>query len=301
MSHVLTFVASAKKKPVSKKHIKEACKIMSFYDMEAKPDAIWLAKDKAADLHIPASPGGVLLEHLRDMLNEDRIDLFITQEQNRRKKLLLADMDSTIVTGETLDELAEYAGIKDKIAAITALAMEGKLDFTAALNERVSLLKGLSTKALEETLERTQLSPGAKAFVGTMKAHGALCVLVSGGFTFFTRAIAIQAGFEFQHGNILEVENENLTGRVIPPILDKFAKVEFLENYCRNNNLNLEDALTIGDGANDIPMLKKAGLGIGYRPKAVVEKEVTNFIRHGDLSAALYAQGYTAKNILENN
>ena len=296
MSHVLTFVASRKKKPLTAKHIKEAQKIISFYDIEVADAPVWLVKGKAADLGIKSSPGGVLLEHLRDMLNDDEIDLFTLPAENRKKKLLVADMDSTIVTGETLDELAEFAGLKDKIAAITALAMEGKLDFTAALNERVGLLEGLSVSAMEETLTRTALSVGAKELVATMKAGGAHCVLVSGGFTFFTGPIAKQAGFDNHHGNTLEVKDSSLTGKVIPPILDKFAKVEFLEKYCADKGLTVADAMTIGDGANDIPMLKKAGFGVGYHPKSVVEKEVTNFIRHGDLTAALYAQGYAVKN-----
>lgn len=291
MTHILTFIASDK--PLKDRHIKEAIQIMAYYDIAATGKPVWLAKNKAADLAIPRAPGSVLLAHLRDAFNEYKIDILATPAQNRRKKLLLADMDSTIVTGETLDDLAEYAGIKNKIAAITALAMEGKLDFHDALKERVVLLKGLPESALLETLDHMSLSPGAESFVQTMKAGGALCVLVSGGFTFFTGAVAGLAGFDHHHGNTLEIAGGQLTGHVIPPILDKQAKVELLELYCENNNFTYNDVLAIGDGANDIPMLKKAGLGIGYRPKHAVEQEVTNFIRHGDLTAALYAQGYS--------
>ena len=296
MTHILTFVAG-QKQPLSKNHLKEAANIMVHYDMQETGAPAWLAKNKAADIQIPRAPGGVLLAHLRDMLNEDKIDLFSTPANNRRKKLLLADMDSTIVIGETLDDLAEHAGIKHQIAAITQKAMEGKLDFHAALRERVGLLKGLEESALHDTLVKIQLSPGTKEFVGTMKAHGATCVLVSGGFTFFTQAIAQQAGFDHHHGNTLEIAKGVLAGTVAEPILDKHAKVHFLEHYMQTLGIGFDDALTIGDGANDIPMLKKSGLGIGYQPKPVVADAVSNIIVHGDLTAALYVQGYTDKDI----
>lgn len=296
MTHILTFVAG-RKQPLSKKHLKEAIKVISYYDVKTTDSPRWLAKDKAAEFSISAPASGILLMHLREMLGEDKIDLFSTPANNRRKKLLLADMDSTIVTGETLDDLAEHAGIKHQIAAITQKAMEGKLDFHAALRERVSLLKGLEESALHDTLKKIQLSPGAKEFVSTMKAHGATCVLVSGGFTFFTQAIAQQAGFDHHHGNILEVKNGELAGTVTEPILDKHAKVHFLEHYAQTLGIGFDESLTIGDGANDIPMLKKAGLGIGYQPKPVVADAVSNIIVHGDLTAALYAQGYTDKDI----
>lgn len=292
MSFFLTFVASdPHHKPLSKNHLREAEKIMRFYDMKAERAPAWSADKKAADLIIDRHPGGVLMMHLRDMLQGDAIDLFCTAAENRVKKLLLADMDSTIVSGETLDELAEFAGIKDEIAQITALAMEGKLDFKDALRRRVALLKGLDQSALEKTLAHTRLNPGAAELVSGMKAAGAICVLVSGGFTFFTESIAARAGFDHHHGNILEIENGKLTGGVREPILDKFAKVEFLKHYTNTLGLTAADCLTIGDGANDIPMLKTAGLGIGYHPKQAVAEEVENLILYGDLSAALYAQG----------
>ena len=292
MTHVLTFVTSGAGKPVSQKHFAEAEKIMGFYNLKPAGRPQWLAKNKAADLPLAGEPSGVLLTHLRDFLNADAIDLFVMPTGNRKKKLLVADMDSTIVIGETLDDLAEHAGLKDKIAAITALAMDGKLDFHAALKERVGLLKGLESTALEETLAKSILSPGAKTLVQTMKNSGAVCVLVSGGFTFFTGGIAQQVGFDHHHGNTLGVKDGKLTGAVEGPILDKHAKVDFLEHYMKQQGLTYDDCMTIGDGANDIPMLQKAGLGMGYQPKPVVEQSVTNFIKHGDLTAALYAQGH---------
>jgi phosphoserine phosphatase len=293
MTHVLTFVSSTRKKSLSQSHLKEAAKIASFYDIEIEDAPVWLAKKHAADLYLPSRAPGPLVAQLREMLEPDKIDLFTMPRENRRKKLLVADMDATIVTSETLDELAEYAGIKDQIAAITARAMEGKIEFKDALRERVGLLKDLPVETLHKTLGETKLSPGAETFIATMKKHSAGTVLVSGGFTFFTNAVAERAGFDHNHGNALLIENGKLTGGVSEPILDKHAKVDFLEAYVNQYGLSPADVLAIGDGANDLPMLKKAGLGIGYQPKPIVAQEIPNLILHGDLTAALYAQGYT--------
>ncbi len=256
---------------------------------------IWLDKKISAEMALSGKAQSSLIMHLRETLAKERIDFFVTKRENRQKKLILADMDSTIAKNETLDELAEYAGIKDKVAEITMRAMEGQIDFHDALKERVGLLKGLKTTALSATLEETELSDGAKTLVKTMKKQGSTCVLVSGGFTFFTDAIASQCGFNFNHGNELEIIGDSLSGNVIPPILDKFSKVEFLEGYMKDFNLTPDDCLTIGDGANDLPMLKMAGLGIGYHPKEAVKSEIGNCILYGDLTAALYAQGYSKK------
>lgn len=200
-------------------------------------------------------------------------------------------MDSTIIAEETLDELAAFAGIKDKIAAITTRAMNGELDFEAALRERVALLKGLPETALQETLDKMVVNPGAQTFIQTMRDSGATCVLVSGGFTFFTSRVANAVGFHSNHGNTLEIENGVLKGTVGLPILDKFAKLSFLKDYAGKLGIGLDETLTIGDGANDLPMLKAAGLGIGYYPKKAVADEVNSVIQFGDFTAALYAQG----------
>ena len=293
MTAILTLVASdPKNHPVTNKHAVNIANIANFYEVETSINPVWLAKNKAADIAISQMPNMALLAHLREGLDEDKIDLFISTEENRRKKLLLADMDSTIVAEETLDELAAFAGLKDQVAEITAKAMNGELDFHGAVKERVGLLKGLATSALQECLNATQINPGAKTLVETMKGGGATCVLVSGGFTVFTGPIAEQVGFHHHHGNQLGIDGDTLTGEVIEPILDKFAKVEFLDQYCGDLGLSAADCMTIGDGANDLPMLKKAGLGVGYYAKPSVAAELTNTIRFGDLSAALYAQGY---------
>lgn len=268
--------------------------ILEIYNIEYTSKLIWLSKNKAAEQSISASGHSALINHIRDELAQDKIDFFITSNENRQKKLLLADMDSTIVTGETLDELADHAGIKDQISEITARAMNGELDFHDAIRERVGLLKDLPETAITETLEKTRLNLGAKTFVQTMKKSEATCVLVSGGFTAFTEDTSIKCGFDYHHGNLLEIEDGKLTGKVREPILDKHAKVNFLQNYCAELNINEQDCLTIGDGANDLPMLKAAGLGIGFHPKEAVKSEIHNCILYGDLTTALYAQGYSS-------
>jgi phosphoserine phosphatase len=297
MSYVLTLVSSSPQSPVNKKHIREIGKIIGFYNEQFTAEPVWLAPKKAVDLGIIQKPQSAMMAHIREFLAESRIDLFTQPIERRRKKLLLADMDSTIVSTETLDELAEYAGIKEQIAAITALAMDGKLDFHAALRERVGLLKGLSANKLTETLNKTEINPGAEILVKIMRDNGAICALVSGGFTFFTKAIADQLGFHNHHGNELEIENNILTGKVLEPIQDKFSKLDHMRRYCLDLNIKEENVMAIGDGANDIPMLKTAGLGMGYHPKAAVINEIDNLILYGDLSAALYAQGYTSQQI----
>ena len=294
MSYILTLVASSKKAPVTEKHFREIANIIDHYNLNFTSKVVWLDKNKAGEIGISGSAQSALVSHLRETLAKDRIDFFVTKNDHRQKKLLLADMDSTIASSETLDELAEYAGIKDQVSAITARAMNGELDFHDALRERVALLKGMKTTALQATLDETTLNPGAEIFVNTMRKSGAACVLVSGGFTFFTQAIADRCGFSFNHGNTLKIEGDALTGEVGEPILDKFAKVEFLEHYIKDFNLTTDDCLTIGDGANDLPMLKMAGLGIGYHPKDAVKSELVNCILYGDLTTALYAQGLSS-------
>lgn len=299
MNAILTLVAAdPNTAALTSAHFEKAREILQTKGI--LPDPVWLSDDKAADIIIADFPDTDAIKTLRSVMETDKIDVFTTAPGNRTKKLLLADMDSTIVAEETLDELAAFAGLKDQVAEITAKAMNGELDFHGAIRERVALLKGLSTDALEQTRDATIVNPGAKTLVETMKSHGATCVLVSGGFTIFTEAIAEQVGFNHHHGNTLGIEGTALTGEVIDPILDKHAKVKFLDEYCEKLLLSTEDAMTIGDGANDIPMLEKAGLGIGYKPKQTVAESISNCIIHGDLSTSLYAQGYRDSDIIKN-
>ena len=288
MTHYLTFVAAdTSENPLTNDFL--AFLQDGGFDTS---DISWLCPQKALDLHIQDDLSKTEVKNLRNKLRSQRIDVFFTPAQNRKKKMLLADMDSTIVVGETLDELAAFAGVKTQVEEITTRAMNGELDFDSALRERVGLLKNLPVEALEETASAVQLMTGAKSLVGTMKQNGAKTILVTGGFMFFAEDVRINAGFDFVHGNILEIEANVLTGNVIPPILDKNAKLAYLKDYSRKLGIDAQDIMAIGDGANDLPMLEAAGLGIGYYPKALLEERLINVILHGDLTAALYAQGY---------
>ncbi len=298
MSTVLTLVASDPQHPLTDKHLKEITKMVGFYNVQPTCQPVWLKPKTVAEIGINQSGGHSMMRHLWDFLHDDKIDIFITPIEGRRKKILLADMDSTIVTGETLDDLAAHAGIKDQVAEITARAMNGELNFHAALEERVGLLKNLPTRALKETLDEIQINPGAAQMIKTMRENGTHCVLVSGGFTYFTGFIAQHLQFMNHHGNVLDIQDDALTGKVIPPILDKNSKVEFLRHYMEMYKLGPESCMTIGDGANDLPMLKMAGFGVGYKAKETVAQEVENLIIHGDFTAALYAQGYGDEDIL---
>ncbi len=244
----------------------------------------WVESHKMARLPIDQLVTMEQMHALRDLFAADRMDIFCTPRREKPYGLLIADMDATMVTGETLDELAAHAGIGAKIAAITARAMNGELNFEEALRERVGLLRGLAESALHETLDQTHCTPGADVFLKNCKQAGMTCVLVSGGFTFFTGAIAKRLGFDHHHGNTLIIENGTLTGTVGDPILGKEAKLAYLKSYTQDLGLDLADAVAIGDGANDLPMLQAAGLGIGYRPKPVLAAHLLNILRFADLS-----------------
>ena len=292
MSYVMTLVAAdPKENPVKDEFIAAIGDVLDGDNLFYSCAPIWLSKNEAVDLGINDTPSKKLLEKLRVYLEKHRIDVFVVPVEQRRKKIVFADMDSTIVSSETLDEMAAHAGLKDKIAEITDQAMQGKLDFESALRARVSMLRGQPGSLLRETLEDMALNPGARTLIKTMKKHGAPCVLLSGGFSFFTAAVARDLGFEVNHGNILEVIDGEITGNVIDPILGKYAKQEFMDKYLEQFELHAAQSFAIGDGANDIPMLKRAGLGMGYRAKPVVAEEIDNNIVHGDLTAALFAQG----------
>jgi phosphoserine phosphatase len=199
-----------------------------------------------------------------------------------------------MVAEETLDELAAYAGIKDKIAAITARAMNGVVDFEAALRERVALLKGLPESALHETAAKMTFTPGGRELLIALKKSGAHCVLVSGGFTFFTAKVAAALGFQANHGNTLVVENGALTGTVGDPILDKTFKKTCLENTAKHLGIDITQTVAIGDGANDLPMLQAAGLGVGFHSKPVLREALDNHLLFNGLDGLTYALGLTA-------
>ncbi|PTW58764.1 phosphoserine phosphatase [Breoghania corrubedonensis] len=250
----------------------------------------------AADLPFEAgsiTDHGGFIATLRDALASLPVDVFVQKAEGRRKRLLLADMDSTMIGQECIDELAAEVGLKDRIAAITERAMRGEIAFEPALRERVSALKGLPVAAIRRVIdERITLTPGGRALVQTMKANGALCALVSGGFTHFTRAIAAMIGFDENHANTLEAAGDTLTGTVREPILGKDAKLAHLKRLTGKLGLDPSQTMAVGDGANDLAMIKEAGVGVAYHAKPAVAAEAAARIDHGDLTALLYLQGY---------
>ena len=236
-----------------------------------------------------------LASDLRDIIGGEPVDVVVQKDgDNRRKKLFVADMDSTMIGQECIDELADYAGVKDRVAAITERAMRGEVAFAPALRERVALLKGLPAAAIDQVIvERIRLTPGAPTLVATMRNNGAYTCLVSGGFTAFTSRLAATIGFDEQHANTLVIDaGGHLTGAVAEPVLGREAKLETLTALRARLRLEREDTLAVGDGANDIPMIEAAGLGLAFHGKPALKEAVAAHIDHGDLTALLYAQGY---------
>ncbi len=230
---------------------------------------------------------------LRLGLGAAPVDVFVQPAEYRRKKLLLADMDSTMIGQECVDELADFIGLKEKVAAITERAMRGEIAFEPALRERVALLAGLDASVVDKAIqERITLTPGGRALVQTMREHGAYTALVSGGFTLFTARIGEAIGFQENHANILLIENGRFSGRVAEPILGKAAKLAMLKQLTAARGLAPHETMAVGDGANDLAMLEEAGLGVAYRAKPAVAAAAQARVDHGDLTALLYAQGY---------
>ena len=285
MSHIVTFVANRQAGSLTAAEAKRA------QDLAQGFEPTWLAEGWAMEFAVQNVPDRAALAAA---LDHKQVDIFVTKSRGRRKAVLVADMDSTIVTCETLDELAAFAGLKDEIAEITRRAMNGELDFAAALRERVAMLTGLKLSALEATWAEIQFCPGARELVATMRAHGATTALVSGGFTFFTSRVAAEIGFDIHRSNELLDNGSELTGAVAEPILDKNAKLHTLQELAQKRGVKLAATLAVGDGANDLPMLKEAGLGIAYHAKPVVAAQVANRVEHTDLTSLLFAQGYPA-------
>jgi phosphoserine phosphatase len=253
-----------------------------------------LAPDEAVDVtFIGDKPIQDLREHLQTFVADLPVDIVVQPVASRRKKLLVADMDSTVIGQECIDELADFAGLKGKVALITERAMRGEIEFEPALRERVALLKGLPASVVDRVLaERITLDPGAKLLVATMRANGARAILVSGGFTSFVDRIRTMVGFDESYANRLIETDGNLAGEVAEPILGRAAKLATLEDAIIRLDFDAEETLAVGDGANDLAMLGRAGLGIAYHAKPKVAEAADARIDHNDLTALLFAQGY---------
>lgn len=260
----------------------------------------WLAEGIACDL----TPGAgldseTLYAETRAALDGAPVDIIVQEAATRRKSLLLADMDSTMIDQECIDELAAEVGVKDHVAAITARAMNGEIAFEPALRERVALLKGLDTSVIGKVIDnRIRLAAGGRALVATMRANGAWTALVSGGFTVFTNPIAAELGFDENRANILEAEGGKFVGTVAEPILGSAAKASALRDISDKRGLQLADSIVVGDGANDLEMIRLAGTGVALHAKPAVAAQAPVRIDHGDLTALLYIQGYRQRDFV---
>lgn len=285
MPFVITLIADPARKNLDP-HLPEALR-----NAWGGGDVTWLAPDEAAEFPVQALPGNfwTAWEDCREM----GVDIVPVPAENRRKTLLLADMDSTLIQQECIDELAAEAGVGDQVAAITKRAMNGEIDFEGAIDERVGLLAGLPVSVITKVLaERITYMPGGKTLVATMKAHGAYAALVSGGFTDFTGSVAAELGMDEHRANTLLHDGDALSGAVQRPILGREAKVEALEEITVRHGWSVDDAIAVGDGANDLGMLGRAGLGVALHAKPAVAAECDIRINYGDLTALLFVQGY---------
>jgi phosphoserine phosphatase len=303
MTHVATLVGAADAQTISPDLLAAAAR-----RLPGAKNAEMLAPGRAAD--IPFAPGAAHGNHadgsfadagycraaadvLRLALGSAPVDIFVQPLAGRRKRLFLADMDSTMIGQECIDELADFVGLKEKVAAITERAMRGEIAFEPALRERVALLKGLDASVVDEAIaNRITLTPGGRELVMTMRAHGAYAALVSGGFTLFTAPIAEKLGFQENRANVLKIADGKFSGEVEEPVLGKAAKLAALKELSEILELRPEETLAVGDGANDLDMLEAAGLGVAFHAKPAVASAAHARIDHGDLTALLFAQGF---------
>ncbi len=290
MDIVLTLVVNPDHQTELEKAMKDTFRTLGTSATETP-----LHEGRAIDISASVQSIADIREAVKSVMEAHPLVDWCLQENNehRRKSMLIADMDSTMITVECIDELADFVGMKDKVSEITEAAMRGELDFEGALKERVALLKGLTSDNLEQCYrDRITIMPGAKELVRTMTQNGAFAALVSGGFTFFTERVAEEIGFHDTRANVLDIEEGILTGKVVEPICGAQTKLDALDEYCTQKKLTSEQVLAVGDGANDIPMLKAAGLGVAYHAKPKTAAATHAAVNNGDLSTLLYFQGY---------
>ena len=294
MRHVITFIAS------QPNLIDLGATVTRLTARVAGMPIRWLEPGVACDVELERRLPDAVWQEIRGAAHAARIDCVMQPLVGREKKLLVSDMDSTLIEQECIDELAGCVGLRAEVSAITARAMNGDLDFAAALRERVALLKGLSAATLQRVYdEQITPMPGAATLLATLKSRGVYTLLVSGGFTFFTTRVAAALGFDAEEANRLEMGNGQLTGRVLEPILGRDAKREALRRVARQRGIPLPACLAIGDGANDLPMLQTAGLGVAYHAKPAVVAQTDAAIHFNDLSALLYVQGIATRHWVE--
>jgi phosphoserine phosphatase len=253
---------------------------------------VWLAEAEACELTLDDEPRATLEEELRGALAPRPVDVALVAAAGRRKRLLLADMDSTIIRQESIDELAQLAGVSDQVKAVTLQAMRGEIPFEESLQKRVALLRGLPASGIAAVAARLDLAAGAHTLIATLKANGCYTALISGGFTAFTAGVAAALGFDEHRANELIIHGDMIAGVVARPILGSNAKLAALDQLCARRGIMRSEAVTVGDGANDIPMLEAAGLGVALHAKPMVRHAAPIRIDHGDLTALLYLQGY---------
>ena len=291
MDTVLIAIASPQKLKLSTDHMESAMQATNI-----SGELNWLSDGEACEVAFPAPEGfdaRTSEDAARSALADLPIDIAFAPAENRKKKLLVADMDSTIIQQECIDELADVAGIADQVVGITARAMAGELDFQDALRARLALLKGLPEQAIVEVItKRLTFTPGARVLVQTMKANGALTALLSGGFTHFTSYVSKICGFDEHQANVLEIKDGKLTGTAVEPIMDKNQKKRSLAQLTVMNGMTFADTMAVGDGANDLPMLLRSSMGVALHGKPTLREHAKYRIDHGDLTALLYLQGY---------
>ncbi len=297
ISFVLTFVSDLSSGPLESSHVEQ---VSQHLGIEGK--VTWLAEHEACDVTFKSCASALQLsQRAREALGGAAIDTVCTPLANRRKKILISDMDSTVINQECIDELGDSIGVGQQIKAITTAVVNGDIGFSDALRQRMALMKGMPQNHLEKVYrERISVQPGARTLVQTMRHHGAYCILVSGGFSYFTQRIAERIGFHDHQANDLLFKDGQLTGEVLEPILGRSAKLETLKKLCDEKGLTAGDVLAVGDGANDIMMIEAAGLGVAYHGADSLKKQANACIDHNDLTALLYVQGYAKSEFIES-
>ena len=300
MNSILTLIAAPDKANLDTGLVERAREGLAASGAAVSDEAVWLADHIACDFGFSGARHRAARDAVSAALADAPIDVVAQPARARRKSILVADMDSTIITVETVDLLAERAGVGAEVAEITERSMRGELDFTASLRARVAMLAGLEAAVLEEIRETAlPLSPGARTLVATMRANGAHTVLVSGGFTIFTAAIARRVGFDADQGNRLGIIGGRLDGTLVDPVINRGGKRTALAAIAKARGASPGETMAIGDGANDLDMLEYAGLGVAFRAKPIVANSAPARIDHGDLTAALYIQGYRQDEFVE--